>query len=106
MFSESERENRHALDGLGVSHRHFQGVWDQFGSHVSTMRSQQFFSSRRSRHGSQIHESFPGVNVGDVTRRHPIQDVCCEVPFDQVRLSRQIGRWHGGAGLGVGLTRY
>ena len=34
------------------------------------------------------------------------RSICCEVPFDQVGATCQVGGRHGGAGLGAGLTRH
>ena len=34
------------------------------------------------------------------------RSICCEVSFDQVGATCQVGGRHGGAGLGAGLTRH
>ena len=68
-----DMKNRHTLDGLAVPNRQFcRAFWRQVGSHVSlSWRSQQFFSSSSPVTACRVHESFPGVNIGDVTHQFP-----------------------------------
>ena len=55
----------------------------------------------------RVYESFPGEkHMGDVAHQFLGRSICCEVPFDQVGVTCQVGGRHGGAGLGAGLTRH
>ena len=73
VFPRLDMKNRHTLDGLAVPNRQFcRAFWRQVGSHVSlSWRSQQFFSSSSPVTACRVHESFPGVNIGDVTHQFP-----------------------------------
>ena len=82
---------------------HFQSVLDQFGSHVFCHCVANNSFRVAVHHGRQVHESFPGVNIGDVIHQFPGRSISREVPFDQVGATCQIGSRHGGAGLGAEL---
>ena len=65
-------KNRHTLDGRAVPNRHFSGAfWRQVGSHVFRHCVANNSFRVAVHHGRQVHESFPGVNIGDVTHQFP-----------------------------------
>ena len=93
-----DMKNRYTLDGLAVPNRHFQSVLDQFGSHVFRHGVANNSFRVAVHHGRQVHESFPGVNIGDVTHQFPGRSISREVPFDQVGATCQVGGRHGSCG--------
>ena len=95
-----DMKNRHTLDGLAVPSRYFQSFLDQFGSHVFRHGvANNSFRAGGTVTACRVHESFPGVNMGDVTHQFLGRGICCEVPFGQVGATCQVGGRHGGAGL-------
>ena|GEM_PF-6921410 len=103
-----DMKNRHTLDGLAVPSRHFQGFLDQFGSHVFRhgVANSSFRVAAPSRPAGYTNPS----RVRSIWVMSPTSFrnwcICCEVPFDQVGATCQVGGRHGGAGLGAGLTRH
>ena len=101
-----DMKNRHTLDGLAVPSRHFQSFLDQFGSHVFRhgVANNSFRVAAPSRPAGYTNPS----RVRSIWVMSPTSFrnwcICCEVPFDQVGATCQVGGRHGGAGLGAGLT--